>query len=97
MTFDEIREDLKDIRYYYSRKDAFEDAENTIGTNAVLQKVNRYNAIVQLAPPKLYDIYNGLYVQNYTQEALAFEIGYTSVYIQYLNKKLLFFLQEKMG
>ena len=96
MTFDEIRKDLKEIRYYYSRKDVFENAENTIGGNCILRKIDKYNDVVKQAPPKLYDIYNGLYVQNYTQEALAFEMGYTSVYIQYLNKKLMQFIQEKM-
>ena len=96
MTFDEIRKDLKEIRYYYSRKGLFENAENTIGGNCILRKIDKYNDVVKQAPPKLYDIYNGLYIQNYTQEALAFEMGYTSVYIQYLNKKLMQFIQEKM-
>jgi len=61
MTFDEIRKDLKEIRYYYSRKDVFENAENTIGGNCILRKIDKYNDVVKQAPPKLYDIYNGLY------------------------------------
>ena len=95
MTIEEIKEDLKDVRYYYSRISAFGEAEQVIGTSSIVEKIKRYNEAVRDAPPRLYDVYNGLYVNNFTQEGLAFEMGYTSVYIQKLNKDLLTFLKEK--
>ena len=96
MTIEEIKEDLKDVRYYYSRKKAFADAEQIIGTSSIVDKVKRYNETVRDAPPRLYDVYNGLYVNNLTQEGLAFDMGYTTVYIQKLNKELLAFLQARI-
>ena len=33
-----IREDLKDIRYYYSRKAMFEKASASVGENSILKK-----------------------------------------------------------
>lgn len=46
-----IREDLKDIRYYYSRKAMFEKASASVGENSILKKINNYNALIRLAPP----------------------------------------------
>ncbi len=89
-----IREDLKEIRYYYARKEIFDSAIGGIGLNAVLDKVKKYNAAVQNAPPRLYDLYICLYIKNNTQEGLSIELGYTPEYIQMQHKKLLLFLQS---
>lgn len=97
LTLKKIREDLREVRYYYSRQDLFEDAFKKIVSNAVLEKVERYNEAVKTAPPRLYDLYLNLYVKNYTQEGLSIEQNYTPEYIQMLNKKLLLFLQSKIG
>ena len=43
MTLTQIREDLKDIRYYYSRKDIFEEAFKCTGTNSIVDKAKIYN------------------------------------------------------
>ena len=91
-----IREDLREIRYYYSRKKVFDTAVQGIAVNAVYQKVNKYNEIMKTAPPKLFDLYVSLYVNNYTQEGLAYELNYTPEYVQMLNKRLLLFLQSKI-
>ena len=39
MTVKEIREDLQEIRYYYTHKAAFDGAVKLIGTNSVVEKV----------------------------------------------------------
>ena len=96
MTIEEIKRDLKEIRYYYSRIKDFDKAEKQIGANSFIEKINRYNEAARDAPPRLYDTYNGLYVNNLTQEGLAFDMGYTTVYINLLNKRLLSFLQKKL-
>lgn len=95
MELDQIREDLKEIRYYYSRKTFFDQASNEIGANTIVTKVHMYNNFMKTAKPLLYDLYVCLYTKNYTQENLANELGYTPEYIQMLNKKMLLFLQNK--
>ena len=96
LTLNKIREDLKEIRYYYSRKAMFDECKNIVIGSSIMEKVRRYNEAVKTAPPRLYDTYMMLYVKGYTQEALSAELNYTPVYIQMLNKQLLLFLQSKL-
>lgn len=96
MTLTQIREDLKDIRYYYSRKDIFEEAFKCTGTNSIVDKAKIYNEAIQTASPKLYELYVSLYIKNNTQESLSEELCYTPEYVQMLNKQLLKFLQTKL-
>ena len=91
-----IREDLKEIRYYYTRKEIFDEAFKEVGVNTVQEKAKRYNEAMRSASPQMYDIYFNLYVKSYTQEALADILSYTPEYIRIWNKRLLLFLQEKM-
>lgn len=89
-----IREDLKDIRYYYTRKSLFDEASVFTGKmNEILIKVNVYNNAMVKASPRLYDLYYSLYIKNHTQESLSEELGYTPEYVQKLNKRLLNYLQ----
>lgn len=97
ITLNEIRNDLKDIRYYYARKKMFDEAFASIVENEIIIKVKRYNDAVMSASPRLYDLYISLYVKNHTQESLSNELCYTPEYIQMLNKKLLKFLQSKLS
>ncbi len=97
ITLKEIREDLKNIRYYYLRKDMFDEAfaSNRIG-NEITDKVGRYNEAMRKASPKLFDLYYCLYIKNHTQESLSDKLGYTPEYVQMLNKELLKFLQSSI-
>lgn len=97
MTLSEIREDLQEIRYYFTHKAAFDNAVKLIGENSVVEKVERYNKIFQKASARMYDLYLGLYVNGYTQEAYAAEAGYCPQHIQELNKQLILYLQEVMS
>lgn len=92
----QLREDLKEVRYYYSRRQLFDEASKTIGAHEIVSKVQRYNTAMRTAPPRLYDLYVGLYVRNYTQEAYSIEMNYTPEYIQMQNKSLLLYLQTKI-
>lgn len=96
LAIEQIREDLADVRYYYTRKRVLDEAIGTVGTNTILAKVERYNIAIREAPPKLYDLYVCLYTKNYTQNGLSLEWNYTPQYIQQLNKKLLLFLQTQL-
>ncbi len=91
-----IRKDLKEIRYYYSHKDVFDEGFSCTGQNNIIEKVNKYNEVIKLATPKLYEVYFSLYIKNHTQESLSVELSYTPEYIQMLNKQLLKFLQQHL-
>ena len=42
MTLENIRADLKDVRYYYARKEIFDSAIGGLGLNDVVKKVEKY-------------------------------------------------------
>ena len=96
LTINQVREDLKEIRYYYSMQELFDSAANTVKPIAILNKVERYNAAIKAAPARLYILYISLYVKNNTQAALADEWGYTREYIKEINQKLVEYLQKTL-
>lgn len=97
MTFDQVRDDLKEIRYYYSMKELFDLASNTVQPVDLLKKVARYNEAMKTAPGRLFIVYVSLYVQNNSQTALADDWGFSREYIKDLNQRLVEFLQEKLS
>jgi len=94
-TLENIREDLKNIRYYYSRKEIFEKASVSVGQNATFEIAQQYNEAICSAPPRLYDLYVSLYLQNNTQDSLSDKLGYTTEHISRLNGQLVRFLQKQ--
>lgn len=96
MALDDIREDLKDVRYFYMRKKVFEVNVKNVGVNLIQKKVDRYNAVALMAPPRLYDLYVGLYIEGNTQAGYANELGYSEKHIQKQNKSLLLFFQKNL-
>lgn len=97
MMVTDIREDLKNIRYYYSRKDIFDKATSAVGKNSILEKIALYNEAICLASPRLYDLYVSLYLQNNTQESLSDKLGYSIEHVSRLNSQLIRFLQKKLS
>ena len=50
---DKIRSDLKEIRYYYSRKAMFDECKNIVIGSSIMEKVRRYNeAITKPSRPR---------------------------------------------
>ena len=92
----QIREELKDVRYYYQRKQVFDKNAQTVGVSSITEKVQRYNVLAMAASPKFYDLYVGLYVRGNTQESYGTEVGYSAKYIQKLHSQLLKFFQNKL-
>ena len=88
MTIKEIRSDLQEIRYYYSRKETFDKAAESVVKNSVIEKVMKYNVLMAKASPRLFDLYIALYVQNETQIILANKWNVSVGYIKSLNKQL---------
>lgn len=95
-TFNIIREDLRNIRYYYARKDQLSKSAEIIGECNIHALADQYNNAICQAPPKLYDLYVCMYVENNTQEVAAEKFGYAREHITRLNKQLLRFLQNHL-
>ncbi len=95
MTTNEIREELKEIRFYYSRKNMFDTASKELGTASIASKIIKYNDAIRFAPARLYEIYYSLYINNNTFETLADKLGFSYDYIQKLNRKLVLFFKDK--
>lgn len=90
-----IREDLKNIRYYYSRQSVFDTTVECVGKNKILGRLQMYNDAICEAPPKLYDLYVSLYLHNNTQDSLSEKWGYTIEHISRMHSKLVkFFLKQ---
>ena len=95
MNVQEIRDDLKNIRYYFSRKVVFDKNLELVGQNVIAEKVAIYNRLICKATPRLYDLYVSLYLQNNTQESLSEKFGYSLEHISRLNTQLVnYFLKE---
>ena len=93
----EVREDLRDIRYYYAHKEMFDKTVKVTGEHELIRKTERYNAAMCTAPPRLYEVYVGLYVYGNTQESLSETLCYSPEHVQRQNKKILLYLQTKIG
>ena len=95
-TFTAIREDLKNIRYYYARRDEMAQKAKILGECTVSKTAEEYNEVVRQAPPKLYELYYCMYVENNTQESAADKYGHAREHITRLNRQLLVFLQTHL-
>ena len=96
MTLNEIRQQLKTIRLYYTHKARFSATFDAL-PHTVKELADKYAAIVSCAPLDLYYIYYELYVKGLTQEATAEDLNYSAEYIRQKNKKLLLFLQKELN
>lgn len=95
MTLNEIRQQLKTIRLYYTSKARFCAAFDT-RPHDVTELAEKFAAVIRSAPLDLYLIYYELYVNGLTQEATAEDLNYSAEYIRQKNKKLLLYLQQNL-
>lgn len=91
----EVREDLRDIRYYYAHKEMFDKTVKVTGEHELIRKTERYNAAMCTAPPRLYEVYVGLYIYGNTQESLSETLCYSPEHVQRQNKKNTFIFTNK--
>ncbi len=96
LTLKAIREELKEIRYYMSRKAVFDKSVDCVGKHSIEQRLELYNRYICEAKPRLYDLYVSLYLDNNTQESLSEKLGYSIEHICRLNTQLVRFFQQKL-
>ena len=97
ISLDTIKHELENIRYYYARREMFDKAFDSVGKNAILQTVNRYNTAICAAPPKLYELYVSLYIECCTYEAAAEALCYSVNYVYKTKKKIVDFFFNTMN
>ncbi len=93
----QIRQDLRDIRYYYTKKELFDEMSGVVMPSTLLEKLARYNKAMEAAPARLFDLYVSLYVKGKTQAALAEERNYSCDYIKQLNLELCEYLRRTLS
>lgn len=96
ITSEAVRNDLKDIRYYYARKEVFEYALKFNIENKVLRKINIYNKAIKEADPMLFDFYVSVYVKGYTLASYSEICNYSYEYVRRVNGKMIDFLRNKL-
>ena len=92
-----MKEELKSVKYYYSKKEHFDKMENVIDVSAIKAMVNKYNKAIVGADPQLLDLYHALYVEGHSQVELALEWNFCFDYIKQLTRKLNKYLLDKIN
>lgn len=93
-TIESIREDLSEIRYYYSMKDLFDTGAEIVSPSYLIKKVEEYSNAISQSPAQLYALYIALYVNNEKQISVASEWGYTTYHVKWLNRRLCEYFQQ---
>lgn len=92
MSEEQIKRDLRELKYYYSHRSSVEEHFKVTGTTGIKNLARKYEAAIRLAPIRLYDLFGCLYIQSKTQEEIAIDFGCSVEYIRKLNKELYEFL-----
>ena len=92
ITKDEIRTTLSDIGFYYANIRSFQNVLKYVGENKIVKMAEKFNIAIENAPPKLYELYIRLYVNNGTMAFVATELNYSIGYINKLNNSLVKYL-----
>lgn len=96
MTIEQVRKDLREIRYYYSRKKELDYALDTVENSAIQSLLEKYNKVMKLAGIRLYSVYVDLYINNMTQSGMAASENLCLGYVKQLHRNLLDFLVENL-
>lgn len=96
MTKEQVRNDLKEIKYYNAHKKMLQQSFSATGENVFVQKIEKYNNTVRRAQLRLHEIYVGLYITGLSQEALAEKWGVSRMYVYSLNKSLVDYFAANM-
>lgn len=97
ITTEQVREELKRVKIYYSRKDAFDRAERTDRVLETMKLVDKYAALIFNASDKLYIVYDAIYIQGLTQEACADKLFYSLRYVQRLHSELVKYFSTELN
>ena len=63
-SIEQVKADLREIRYYYSRKEQLDDASHSIGPLPIKRILENYNCAIRKAPLRLYDLYAKQFIEQ---------------------------------
>ena len=92
----QIKEDLFEIRYYYSLQRIFEDNSKFVIPEQLVKKVEKYNAVIGNAPIKQYLVYMLLYAFGKSQVETAKEMKCSREHVRVNIRKLIDYLQKEL-
>lgn len=93
---EQVRSDLKNIRYYYVYHREIEKARQDCYLNFV-NKVKLYNQMIAFASLPLYKVYHELYIVGSTQEVVSEKLNFSTEYISKFNARLIDFFYSMMS
>lgn len=96
MLTEQVRTELGEVKYYYSRKANMDALSKSIGNSSAEALAGKYVNAIRQAPARLYDLFGCVYIQNKTQEAIAAELCYTEVHIRRLINELINYFAKKI-
>ena len=97
MNMTTMKDELKSVKYYYTKKEHFDKMENIIDVSSIKLLVDKYNKAIVGADPQLLDLYHALYVEGHSQVELALEWNFSFDYIKQLTRKLNKYLLDKFN
>lgn len=97
MTAADIRNDLREIKYYYSRKENIDQSANETGKSQIYALVDKYNRAICEAQCRLYDMYVAIYMNNLSVTEFADSVSYAPNYVFKLHQQLIKFFENKFN
>ena len=95
MTVDQVREELKDVKIFYARKDFIDNFIDNSVISRIKKNVEKYDTLILCASEKLFNLYVALYREGYSQFSYSVQRSCSERYVQLLHKELLeYFLNE---
>ncbi len=96
MLDEQVRNELREVRYYFSRKANMDALSINAGVCRSKVLAEKYVNAIRQAPARLYDLFGCLYIQNKTQEAVATELCYSEEHIRRLIRELINYFANKI-
>ena len=94
-SIEQVKEDLRDIKHYYSKIEEIEKVSEEIGSPLALAMVESYNKKILKAPIRLYSLYTSLYLKNASLMSVSIDWGVSKSQVALLSSKLNeFFVEE---
>ena len=93
---DQVKKELREVRYYFSRKANMDALSADAGNSLSKALADKYVAAIRSAPGRLYDLFGCLYIQNKTQEIVAAELCYSEKHIRRMNGELINYFAKKI-
>lgn len=95
MLEEQVKNELREVRYYFSRKANMDALSIDAGDSRAKALANKYVKAVAQAPARIYDLFGCLYIQNKTYETIATEMFCSEQTVRRLVKELTDYFARK--